>query len=39
MDIAQEFTNLIVYQEGYEANSKVVSTLDDLTQVLLNLKQ
>lgn len=39
VDIAQEFTNLIVYQEGYEANSKVVSTLDDLTQVLLNLKQ
>lgn len=39
VDIAKEFTNLIVYQQGYEANSKVVSTLDELTQVLLNIKQ
>ena len=39
VDIAQEFTSLIVYQEGYEANSKVISTQDQLTQVLLNIKQ
>ncbi len=25
VDIATEFTNLIVYQRGYEANSKVVT--------------
>jgi flagellar hook protein FlgE len=39
VNIATEFTNLIVYQNSYEANSKVISTLDELTQSLLNLKQ
>jgi flagellar hook protein FlgE len=39
VDIATEFTNLIVYQRSYEANSRVISTLDELTQDLLNLKQ
>jgi len=39
VDIATEFTNLIVYQRSYEANSKVISTLDQLTQDLLNIKQ
>lgn len=39
VDIATEFTNLIVYQNAYQANSKVISTLDEMTQSLLNLKQ
>jgi flagellar hook protein FlgE len=39
VDIATEFTNLIVYQRSYEANSRVISTLDQLTQDLLSLKQ
>ena len=39
VDIATEFTNLIVYQNSYQANSKVISTLDQLTQALLALKQ
>jgi flagellar hook protein FlgE len=39
VDIATEFTNLIIYQNGYEANSKVISTLDQMTQNLLNLQQ
>jgi flagellar hook protein FlgE len=39
VDIAREFTNLIVYQRSYEANSKVISTLDQITQDLLNIKQ
>jgi flagellar hook protein FlgE len=39
VDIASEFTNLIVYQNSYEANSKVISTLDQVTQNLLNLQQ
>jgi flagellar hook protein FlgE len=39
VDIATEFTNLIVYQNSYEANSKVISTLDQITQNLLNLQQ
>ena len=39
VDIAKEFTNLIVYQNSYQANSKVISTLDQLTQSLLAIKQ
>ncbi|HXB70627.1 MAG TPA: flagellar hook protein FlgE [Candidatus Acidoferrales bacterium] len=37
VDIAKEFTNLIVYQRGYEANSKVVTTSDQLSQDTINL--
>src|SRR5947209_3024940 len=37
VDIAREFTNLIVYQRGYEANSKVVTTSDTLSQDTINL--
>ena len=37
VDIAQEFTHLIVYQRGYEANSKVVTTADQLSQYTINL--
>ena len=38
VDIAQEFTNLIVLQRAYEANSKVVTTVDQLSQDTINLK-
>lgn len=37
VDIAKEFTNLIVYQRGYEANSKVITTSDQLSQDTINL--
>jgi len=37
VDIAREFTNLIVYQRGYEANSKVIQTSDQLSQDTINL--
>jgi len=37
VDIATEFTNLIVYQRGYEANAKVVNTADQLSQDTINL--
>ncbi len=38
VDIAQEFTNLITLQSAYEANSKVVTTVDQLSQDTVNLK-
>jgi flagellar hook protein FlgE len=38
VNIATEFTNLIVYQNSYEANSKVISTLGQITQNLLSLQ-
>ena len=37
VDIATEFTNLMVYQRGYEANSRVVTTADTLSQDTINL--
>jgi len=39
VDIAQEFTNLIVYQRSYQANSRVITTFDELTQDLLAMKR
>jgi flagellar hook protein FlgE len=37
VDIATEFTNLIVYQRDYEANAHVVTTADQLSQDTINL--
>ena len=39
VDVAQEFTNLIVYQRGYQANAKVITTVDELSQETINLKR
>lgn len=39
VDVAEEFTRLIVSQRGYQANSRVVTTTDQLLQETLNLKQ
>jgi flagellar hook protein FlgE len=39
VDIAREFTNLIVLQRGYQANSRVVITVDELSQETINLKR
>jgi flagellar hook protein FlgE len=35
VDMATQFTNLIVFQQGYDANSKVLSTADQMQQALL----
>jgi flagellar hook protein FlgE len=37
VDIATEFTSLIVYQRGYEASSKVINAVDNLSQTTINL--
>jgi flagellar hook protein FlgE len=37
VDIATEFTNLLVYERGYQANSKVITTQDQVTQSTLAL--
>jgi flagellar hook protein FlgE len=39
VDIAREFTNLIVFQRGYEANAHLVTTVDELSQDTINLKR
>lgn len=39
VDLAQEFTNMIVAQRAFQANGKVVSTSDDLLQELMQIKR
>lgn len=39
VDVAEEFTKLIVSQRGYQANSRIVTTADELLQETLNLKR
>jgi flagellar hook protein FlgE len=39
VDIAREFTNLIVLQRGYQANAKVVTAVDEISQETINLKR
>jgi flagellar hook protein FlgE len=37
VDIATEFTNLITFQRSYQANSRVITTADQMTQDLISL--
>jgi flagellar hook protein FlgE len=39
VDLAGEFVNLISYQRGFQANSRTVSTADQLYQEVVNLKR
>jgi len=39
VDLAQEFTNLIVAQRGFQANARVITASDELLQDLVNLKR
>ena len=38
VDLAQEFTNLVIAQRGFQANSRVITTSDEILQELVNLK-
>ncbi len=38
-DLAQQFVKLIEYQRGFQANSRVISTTDDLLQELVNIRR
>ncbi len=39
VDITKEFTNLIISQRGYQANSRIITTTDEITQEALTLKR
>jgi flagellar hook protein FlgE len=39
VDLAQEFTGLIIAQRGFQANSKVITTSDQILQDLVQMKQ
>jgi flagellar hook protein FlgE len=37
VDIATEFTNLLEFERGYQANSKVITTEDEIVQQTISL--
>ncbi len=39
VDMAQEFTNMILAERGFQASSKVITTSDEMLQELVNLKR
>lgn len=39
VDLAQEFTNMMIAQRAFQANSKVITSSDEMLQELVNLKR
>jgi flagellar hook protein FlgE len=39
VDVAEEFIKLIIFQRGYQANARVITTSDQITLETLQLKQ
>ena len=39
VDLAAEFTDMIVTQRGYQANSRIITTTDTMLEELINLKR
>ena len=39
VDITEQFTNMIITQRGYQANSRIITTTDEVIQEALNLKR
>lgn len=39
VDLSDQFTDMIITQRGFQANSKSITTSDEMLQVLINLKR
>jgi flagellar hook protein FlgE len=39
VDISQQFTDMIVTQRGFQANSRIITTADEMLQEVVNLKR
>ena len=39
VDIAEEFSNMIITQRGFQSNSKMITVGDEMLQTLINMKQ
>lgn len=39
VDIAQEFTNMIITERGFQANSRIITTSDEMLTEVINLKR
>ena len=39
VDLSNEFTNMIVTQRGFQANTKIVTTVDEMLNNVIQMKQ
>ena len=39
VDLSEEFTEMIVAQRGFQANTRIITTSDEVLQELVNLKR
>ena len=39
VDISNEFSDLIITQRGFQANTKIITTVDEMLQDLINMKR
>ena len=39
VDLSTEFTDMIVTQRGFQANSRIITTSDTMLEELINLKR
>ncbi len=39
VDLASEFTNLVIAQRGFQANSRIITTSDSILEELVNIKR
>ena len=39
VDLSKEFTDMIITQRGFQANSRIITTSDEMLQELVNLKR
>ena len=39
VDLTAEFTNMIVTQRGFQANSRIITTTDQMLEELVNIKR
>ena len=39
VDLSEEFTQLIIAQRGFQANSRIITVSDEMIQELVNLKR
>ena len=39
VDLSKEFTDMIITERGFQANSRIITTSDEMLQELVNLKR
>jgi len=39
VDLSKEFTNMITTQRGFQANSRIITTSDEMLQEVVNMKR